>query len=217
MPKPSSITWITQWRRVTTLKPNANGWPRPSRAVGCGRHAVSISTSRSQLARLRMTTSLSEPDLVWRYFDCRSEGFFLEVGANEPKLRSQTWFLEQQGWHGILVEPQAALAEELRRQRPRSTLFQVACGPPGHAPYLPLHIAEAPSQSSLVRNLVHADTRYVRTELVPVWTLDAILAAAGHPAIDFLSIDVEGTQLEVLHGFSLERSRPRLLMIEDHL
>jgi FkbM family methyltransferase len=158
-----------------------------------------------------------EPYLVWRHFDCRTDGFFLEVGANEPQLRSQTWFLEQQGWRGILVEPQAALAEVLRRQRPRSNVFQVACGPPGHPTHLPLHIAEAPSQSSLARNLVQADTRYVRTEVVPVMTLDAILEAAGHPALDFVSIDVEGTQLDVLGGFSLERFRPRLLVIEDHL
>src|SRR5262245_59125842 len=164
-----------------------------------------------------MTAAISEPDLVWRYFGCRREGFFLEVGANHPKLRSQTWFLEQQGWRGILVEPQAAFAEEIRRQRPRSTLFQVACGRPGHSPYLPLHIAEAPSQSSLIKNLVQADTSYVRTEIVRVMTLDAIVATAGNPAIDYISIDVEGTQLDVLRGFSLERSRPRLLMIEDHL
>ena len=164
-----------------------------------------------------MPAPISEPGLVWRHFGCRTDGFFLEVGANEPRLRSQTWFLEQQGWRGILVEPQAAFADDLRRQRSRSTLFQVACGPPGHPAHLPLHIAEAPSQSSLGRNLVQADTRYVRTELVPVMTLDAILEAAGNPALDFVSIDVEGTQLDVLRGFSLERSRPGLLVIEDHL
>src|SRR2546421_464606 len=48
-------------------------------------------------------------------------------------------------------------------------------------------------------------------------TLDAILAEAGNPKLDFVSIDVEGTQFDVLRGFDLERHKPRLLIVEDHL
>ncbi len=53
---------------------------------------------------------------------------------------------------------------------------------------------------------------------VPVRTLDDIIDEAGPPAgIDFLSIDVEGHELEVLRGFDFARWRPRLILIEDHL
>jgi hypothetical protein len=38
------------------------------------------------------------------------KGYFVEVGAKEPRERSQTWFLEQAGWTGVLVEPQPDLA-----------------------------------------------------------------------------------------------------------
>ena len=34
-------------------------------------------------------------------------GFFVDVGANDPQLGSQSWHLEQAGWTGILVEPAA--------------------------------------------------------------------------------------------------------------
>jgi hypothetical protein len=51
---------------------------------------------------------------------------------------------------------------------------------------------------------------------VPVETLDRILTAAKAPApIDFVSIDVENPELEVLSGFDLDRWRPKLLLIED--
>lgn len=43
------------------------------------------------------------------------KGYFVEVGANEPRERSQTWLLEQSGWTGVLIEPQPDLAAELRR------------------------------------------------------------------------------------------------------
>jgi hypothetical protein len=48
-----------------------------------------------------------------------------------------------------------------------------------------------------------------------VLTLDALLEAEGNPRIDFVSIDVEGAELEVLQGFSLERHRPTLVLVED--
>ena len=51
-----------------------------------------------------------QDELVWEFFGRRRAGFFLEVGANHPTQGSQTWLLEQNGWRGILVEPQATLA-----------------------------------------------------------------------------------------------------------
>ena len=48
-------------------------------------------------------------------------------------------------------------------------------------------------------------------------TLDDLLAEAGNPRLDYVSIDVEGAELQVLSGFNLERHRPPLVLIEDHL
>ena len=53
-------------------------------------------------------STLAEPawdsELVRQFFDRRTKGFFLDIGANDPKDKSQSWLLEQQGWGGILVE-----------------------------------------------------------------------------------------------------------------
>jgi FkbM family methyltransferase len=158
-----------------------------------------------------------ENELVWQALGCRSSGFFVDVGAHDPRIGSQTWFLEEKGWSGILIEPQSRLCEKLRQARPRSRVFQVACGAPGQPEEMQIYIAEASSHSSLVRNLIDPSERYVASETVKVKTLDALLAEAGEPRLDFVSIDVEGTQLDVLRGFTLERYRPSLLLIEDHL
>ncbi len=53
-------------------------------------------------------------------------------------------------------------------------------------------------------------------EEVQVLTLDEILSQAGNPRIDFLSIDVEGFEMQVLQGFSLEQHRPKLMLVEDN-
>lgn len=52
---------------------------------------------------------------------------------------------------------------------------------------------------------------------VRVVTLDDVLTQLGWPEVDFISIDVEGLELAVLSGFNLERVRPKLLLLEDHL
>ena len=53
---------------------------------------------------------------------------------------------------------------------------------------------------------------------VPIGTLDDILEEANAPVpIDFMSIDVERHEVEVLSGFDLARWRPRLVLIEDHV
>lgn len=158
-----------------------------------------------------------ECELVWQFFGQRRDGFFVDVGANEPHKNSQSWFLEERGWRGILVEPQAQFCERLRQFRPASRVFQVACGAPDSPPEMTFFVAERPGHSGLVKNRVEAETKYVRTETVKIMTLDAILQQAGDPKLDFVSIDVEGTQLDVLKGFNLHRHRPVLLLVEDHL
>ena len=158
-----------------------------------------------------------ESELVWQFFDSRTDGFFVDIGANDPQRGSQSWMLEERGWRGILIEPQARLCERLRQARPRSQVFQVACGAPGAPAEMTFFTAATPGHSGLVKNLVDATTNYVGTEMVKVKTLDAVLAEAGNPAIDFVTMDVEGTQFDVLRGFDLQRHRPKLLLVEEHL
>jgi FkbM family methyltransferase len=155
-----------------------------------------------------------EQALVREFFAGARAGFFVEVGANRPQQESQTWHLEQLGWTGILIEPQPDLAGELRRKR-SATVFAVACSSPQNAGRsMRLHVAGA--LSALDRMAPGAEPE--RVIEVPVRTLDDILSEARAPAaFEFLSIDVEGHELEVLGGFDLARWRPRLVLLEDHV
>lgn len=159
----------------------------------------------------------NEASAVLEFFAGSQSGFFVDVGANEPQAGSQTWLLEETGWSGLLIEAQGRYIERLSSARPRSRVVHAACAGPGHPDFLEFHIAEQPSKSSLVTHLVDPGTAYVGTERVRAATLDRLLEEAGVSAVDFVSIDVEGTQLDVLQGFSLALHRPKLLLIEDHL
>jgi FkbM family methyltransferase len=156
-----------------------------------------------------------EMRLIAAFFGNR-KGYFVEVGANEPRERSQTWHLEQAGWTGVLIEPQPALAGKLRAIR-TAKVFAVACSSPDHAGRtLPLHVAGPLSALDRERMAPGATPETVIE--VPVRTLDSVLEEAGSPArFDFLSIDVEGHEIEVLRGFDIARWRPRLILLEDHV
>lgn len=154
--------------------------------------------------------------MVREFFGGRPEGFFVDVGANEPVEGSQTWHLEKAGWRGILVEPQPDLAERLRQTR-KAKVFAVACSSPQNAgATMPLHIAGP--FSSFDSALMVAGVKPSALIEVPVRTLDSLLAEAGAPQpIDFLSVDVEGHEIDVLSGFDFARWRPRLILLEDHV
>jgi FkbM family methyltransferase len=157
-----------------------------------------------------------EQELVREFFGGARSGYFVEVGANRPRQESQTWHLEQLGWSGVLVEPQPNLAEDLRRVR-SAKVFAVACSSPENAGRrLRLHVAGA--LSSLDRDRMAPGAEPERVIEVPARTLDDILTEARTPVgFDFLSVDVEGHELEVLGGFDFARWRPRLVLLEDHV
>jgi FkbM family methyltransferase len=156
-----------------------------------------------------------ETRLVREFFQSQP-GYFVDVGANDPTDQSQTFHLEQFGWDGVLIEPQPDLAEALRRSR-KASVYAVACSSPENSGRsMPLTLAGA--YSSLNTVLRVATAKVSGCIDVPIRTLDEVLADAGAPSpIDFLSIDVEGHELEVLRGFDFGRWRPRLILIEDHV
>jgi FkbM family methyltransferase len=152
-----------------------------------------------------------EASLVREFFGS-ARGVFVEVGANDPVRGSQTFHLEQCGWSGVLVEPLAECVEQLRRTR-TATVFAVAAGAPAdEGKTLPLLVAGGLStlESKIKEGVVPTERR-----LVPIRTLNAMLAEARIDKIDFLSIDVEGAEIAVLDGFDLQRFAPKLVFIED--
>jgi FkbM family methyltransferase len=161
----------------------------------------------------------AEKTLVKQYFQGISRGVFIEVGANEPRDGSQTWELECLGWTGILVEPLSQFYGRLVEQRPRSKVFRCACGPPEKTGTTTLFVPEQPGFATTARNQDDFGIQYLREETVPVETLDQLIQKAGFQdsKIHFVSIDVEGTELEVLQGFDLARYAPELILLEDKL
>lgn len=170
----------------------------------------------------RQTREAEEKSLIREYFDQRKNGFFVDVGANDPtEINSQSYHLETLlDWSGVLVEPNPQFAKRCIDERPNSTSFQCACVAVDNHPEITLYIplrdgAEVNTHAGIDKNIDDFNYTEHNEITVPAKTLNAILNEVQAGEIDLLSVDVEGAELEVLRGLNIEKYKPKLILLED--
>jgi FkbM family methyltransferase len=144
-------------------------------------------------------------------------GFYVDVGAGDPEIASVTKHFYDLGWRGINIEPRSDAISLLDEQRPRDTNLRLAAG--ATAGETKLFLVEADLDMSTTDEVdleLLRDRGYeVHVETVPVQTLDRILEEHGVSGIDFLKIDVEGSEADVLAGVDLIRWHPSVVVVES--
>ena len=154
-----------------------------------------------------------------KLFEGKNNGFFIELGANNGILQSNTAFLEKNhNWGGILIEPNAKNYEFCKLNRPNSICYNYACVSDdfidefiyGDFDLVPNN------QESLMSSVNGMRLNAFKNNLtkVPVSTLTHILDRQPIPKIDFLSLDVEGYEYSVLKGLNLNKYKPTYMLIE---
>lgn len=152
-----------------------------------------------------------------RAFAGRNTGFYVDVGAHDPVKFSITKHFYDLGWRGLNVEAAEGLARKIREARPRDITLNVGVSNrPGSLTFFQA-TADAAGLSTFAHDEVerHRAAGFRFTEhQVPVTTLAALAAEHIHEPVDFLSIDVEGFEREVLEGSDLETFRPKIIVVE---
>jgi FkbM family methyltransferase len=148
------------------------------------------------------------------------DGFFVEAGANDGYDQSNTYYLERaRGWTGILVEPVPFLHHEATRERVRSRVFNCALVDDGFTEPV-VRLRYGGLMTAVAGQGAPEDAHdFVQEEPdhefeVEARTLSSLLDEAQAPPIDFLSLDVEGHEPQVLAGLDLARHAPRWMLVE---
>ena len=158
-----------------------------------------------------------EDIVLWRAFREQRRGLYVDVGANHPVSDSVTKLFYDRGWNGINVEPQPSLHAELEGARPRDVNLNV--GVADHPGTLELH--ELPETDGLATfspeliNYYTSESRSMRVRQIPMTTLADLCRQHVHETIDFLKVDVEGFEREVLAGADWDTFRPRVVVVEE--
>lgn len=149
------------------------------------------------------------------------KGFYVDVGAYDPESISNTRVFYKAGWRGINIDPSQVAIAKFERERPED--INLHCAVSDQEGPITFYSFGQPSVYSTVDQQVAADyARRLgaepRVETVAALSLATILDRhlAHGTAIDFLSVDAEGHDVQVLQSNDWNRHRPELVVAELH-
>ena len=158
-------------------------------------------------------------DLVLdRFIGGKKTGFYVEVGCHDPFRFSNTYFFYKRGWAGVCIDPLPGTANRFRKRRPRDQVLEAGVS---QAPGVMLYyMFNEPALNTFDKAV--ADQRdglrgYILEKKVPIPVnrLESILDGMALPGqIDFLSVDVEGLDLDVLKSNNWAKYRPKMIVAE---
>jgi FkbM family methyltransferase len=157
------------------------------------------------------------------FFTELKKGFYVDVGANHPDALSVTKYFYDRGWNGINLEPNQTLYKEIVKQRPRDININIgAADKPGELILREYPAGDGLSTFSKVtqKNYKKESNEYknytnnYEDHVVPVQTLEQIFKENKIETINFMNVDVEGFEYEVLVGNNWDKYRPQVICIE---
>lgn len=161
--------------------------------------------------------------IIEEYFPNEKCGTCIEVGAYDGIKGSNTKYFDDLGWYSICIEPNPEIYKQLIKNR-QFTLNYACVGPNNKENKLKIITLRSGIQSSLTS--LKLDNRLVNdygkdivkanTVDVNCITLNEVVSELQLDNIDFISIDTEGTELDVIMGLDLKIYRPKLLVIENN-
>lgn len=163
--------------------------------------------------------------LAENVFQGKRNGTYLEAGAIDGLLHSNTWYFERElGWRGVLCEANPAMAALVPVNRPLSHFVPKALwdgAPTVHFEQIDSIVGWSgvvetmqPAQwSKIVDKIGRCERRHIE---VPATTLNQVMLEAGLTHLDYLSLDLEGAEFRVLRAFDFDRFRVDIIGVEDN-
>ncbi|MBQ9926405.1 MAG: FkbM family methyltransferase [Lachnospiraceae bacterium] len=162
----------------------------------------------------KVVFSLDGEELYLRKkFANKKAGVYVDVGANHPFRFSNTWWAYKKGWKGINIEPDRRNYELLSAIRKND--ININCGVSDRETVLNYYAFNESALNSFCYDKIINKEDIKEIEKIPVNRMDAILEKYNIREIDFMDIDVEGMELEVLRSINWEKVSIECLLVEQ--
>ena len=159
-----------------------------------------------------------EDIFILNHFKNKNNGFYIDVGCYHPLHRNNTFLLHKNGWSGINIDIHQFSIDLFNYLRPDDV--NLNCAVSNSNGVTKMFYQKKLSQLSTIdeKQAKIAFQGNIKTSEIKCFTLNAILEKLkfNDKKIDLLDIDVEGADLKVLKGFSLEKFKPELICVETH-
>ncbi|MCP1831710.1 FkbM family methyltransferase [Bradyrhizobium sp. USDA 4532] len=156
-----------------------------------------------------------EDVMLWRSLQHVDRGFYIDVGAWDPREDSVTLAFYERGWRGINIEPDTEKRDALVAARPEDLTLGVAISDqPGEHVFYYVPETGLSTLDAEIAKRHQAAGRQIQERTVTVMTLREVCAMHAPQEIHFLKIDVEGLEAAVLASADFARFRPWLVVVE---
>ena len=159
-----------------------------------------------------------EDVMLWRSLGDVKNGFYIDIGAQDPIFDSVSKAFYERGWRGIHVEATHFYSELLKKDRPDEIVIESAVSN-HHGDILFFEIPQtgiSTGDPDIANS--HKERGFQGKEIrIPLITLMDIFALSGDNAIHWMKIDVEGMEENVLRGWGDAPQRPWIVVVESTL
>lgn len=189
--------------------------------IGLTKGSKTYLMARRAYRRLRpqRTVSYSEfaEDMILRHLLPESAGVYVDVGASDPIVGSNTYGLYLRGWSGVLIEPIERHVEAARVIRARDRVIRALCGESVGARTFYEYDSSVIStmDDERVRLLSEEGLEPVAVTEIPVIRLDSLGLEAIPTSPSLLCVDAEGADLDVLRGNDWGAFHPGVVCVEE--
>lgn len=182
-------------------------------------YAMSEIKNRTVTRYLKGSYSQTGEDLVIDgLLGAKENGFYVDVGAGDPIRFNNTRRFYKRGWNGINIEPNLERFRKLCADRERDVNLNIGIGPDDSIKPFFLFIPDTLSTFSAqeAERYKKKGYRLVEASGVELHRLDEVLSEyCGERRIDFMSVDTEGLDLDVLQSNDWTRFKPRVICVES--
>ncbi len=151
-----------------------------------------------------------EDILIGTIFRDIKKGFYIDIGAYHPFKGSLTYNLYKKGWKGLNIDLSKASIELFQIARPLDININCAIGPENKETFYyensPIH-----QQNSLIQQ-----TNNQKKIKINSYTLETVLNKNGFLKVDYLNIDTEGNEIDIIKSIDFDKINPILITLEDN-